>query len=137
MEGRMQFKKEFVAARARWALLTLYQKFEHAVILLLAENSEQRALVRVRSQRLRGVPSPVRDDIHSDDRTRVQALAIGAGGAPAQHRAGSYGDSNCFARDRAETVDPRSLDDGCRAAVRAGCGDLGARKRVLARPRSG
>ena len=31
----MQFKKEFVAARARWALLTLYQKFEHAVILLL------------------------------------------------------------------------------------------------------
>src|ERR1700719_931632 len=35
VEGRMQFKKEFVAARARWALLTLYQKFEHAVILLL------------------------------------------------------------------------------------------------------
>jgi uncharacterized membrane protein (DUF373 family) len=31
----MQFKKEFVAARARWALLTLYQKFEHAVVLLL------------------------------------------------------------------------------------------------------
>ena len=31
----MQFKKEFVAARARWALLTLYQKFEHAVILVL------------------------------------------------------------------------------------------------------
>jgi uncharacterized membrane protein (DUF373 family) len=31
----MQFKTEFAAARARWAILTLYQKFEHAVILLL------------------------------------------------------------------------------------------------------
>src|ERR1700719_931630 len=77
-----------------------------------AENTEQRALVRVRSQRLRGVPSPVRDDIHSDDRTRVQALAIGAGGASAQHRAGSYGDSDRFARDRTETVDPRLSTTG-------------------------
>ena len=31
----MQLKKEFAAARARWALLTLYQKFEHAVIIFL------------------------------------------------------------------------------------------------------
>ena len=31
----MKFKEEFAAGRAEWKLLTLYQKFEHAVILLL------------------------------------------------------------------------------------------------------
>ncbi|MGZ5099088.1 MAG: phosphate-starvation-inducible PsiE family protein [Usitatibacter sp.] len=31
----MTFKEEFAAGRAGWELLTLYQKFEHAVILLL------------------------------------------------------------------------------------------------------
>src|SRR3981189_2168897 len=31
----MKFKEEFAAGRAGWELLTLYQKFEHAVILLL------------------------------------------------------------------------------------------------------
>jgi uncharacterized membrane protein (DUF373 family) len=31
----MPLKQEFIAARARWALLTMYQKFEHAVIILL------------------------------------------------------------------------------------------------------
>ena len=31
----MKFKEEFAARRAGWELLTLYQKFEHAVILLL------------------------------------------------------------------------------------------------------
>jgi uncharacterized membrane protein (DUF373 family) len=31
----MPLKQEFIAARARWALLTIYQKFEHAVIILL------------------------------------------------------------------------------------------------------
>jgi uncharacterized membrane protein (DUF373 family) len=31
----MQLKEEFVAARRRWGVLTVYQKFEHAVILVL------------------------------------------------------------------------------------------------------
>jgi uncharacterized membrane protein (DUF373 family) len=31
----MAWRDEFVAARVRWNLLTFYQKFEHAVILLL------------------------------------------------------------------------------------------------------
>jgi uncharacterized membrane protein (DUF373 family) len=31
----MQVKRELAAARARWNLLTLYQKFEHVVILIL------------------------------------------------------------------------------------------------------
>jgi uncharacterized membrane protein (DUF373 family) len=31
----VQLKQEFAAARARWAFLTLYQKFEHAVVLIL------------------------------------------------------------------------------------------------------
>jgi uncharacterized membrane protein (DUF373 family) len=31
----MKFKEEFAAGRAEWQPLTLYQKFEHAVILLL------------------------------------------------------------------------------------------------------
>ena len=31
----MKFKEELAAGRAGWKLLTLYQKFEHAVILLL------------------------------------------------------------------------------------------------------
>ena len=31
----MKFKEELAAGRAEWKLLTLYQKFEHAVILLL------------------------------------------------------------------------------------------------------
>lgn len=31
----MKFKEEFAAGRAGWKLLTLYQKFEHAVILFL------------------------------------------------------------------------------------------------------
>jgi uncharacterized membrane protein (DUF373 family) len=31
----MPLKEEFAAARAGWKLLTLYQKFEHAVILIL------------------------------------------------------------------------------------------------------
>ena len=31
-----EWKKEFAAARGRWRLLTLYQKFEHAVILVLS-----------------------------------------------------------------------------------------------------
>jgi hypothetical protein len=29
----MKFKEELAAGRAGWKLLTLYQKFEHAVIL--------------------------------------------------------------------------------------------------------
>jgi uncharacterized membrane protein (DUF373 family) len=32
----MPVKQEFAAAHARWRLLTLYQKFEHAVILVLS-----------------------------------------------------------------------------------------------------
>jgi uncharacterized membrane protein (DUF373 family) len=32
----MPMKEELVAARARWMLLTLYQKFEHAVIHILS-----------------------------------------------------------------------------------------------------
>jgi uncharacterized membrane protein (DUF373 family) len=32
----MELKQEFAAARARWRLLTFYQKFEHAVILVLS-----------------------------------------------------------------------------------------------------
>ena len=31
----MPFKEEFAAQRQRWKLLTLYQKFEHAIILVL------------------------------------------------------------------------------------------------------
>ena len=31
----MAWREEFSAARSRWSLLSLYQKFEHAVILLL------------------------------------------------------------------------------------------------------
>jgi uncharacterized membrane protein (DUF373 family) len=31
----MKMKEEFAAARSGWKLMTLYQKFEHAVILLL------------------------------------------------------------------------------------------------------
>jgi uncharacterized membrane protein (DUF373 family) len=31
----MALKEEFAAARVRWSLLTLYEKFEHGVILLL------------------------------------------------------------------------------------------------------
>lgn len=31
----MKMKQEFAAARSGWKLMTLYQKFEHAVILLL------------------------------------------------------------------------------------------------------
>ena len=31
----MKFKEELAAGRAEWKLLTLYQKFEHAVILIL------------------------------------------------------------------------------------------------------
>jgi uncharacterized membrane protein (DUF373 family) len=31
----MPVKEEFTAARARWKLLTLYQKFEHAVVVIL------------------------------------------------------------------------------------------------------
>ena len=31
----MELKEEFATARARWRLLTFYQKFEHAVILVL------------------------------------------------------------------------------------------------------
>jgi hypothetical protein len=33
--GWMQWKREFSAFRARWMLLTLYQKFEHLVITVL------------------------------------------------------------------------------------------------------
>ncbi len=32
----MKFREEFRTARAEWGLLTLYEKFEHAVILLLS-----------------------------------------------------------------------------------------------------
>jgi uncharacterized membrane protein (DUF373 family) len=31
----VQLKQELAAARARWSFLTLYQKFEHAVVLIL------------------------------------------------------------------------------------------------------
>ena len=31
----MRMREEFAAARAGWRLMTLYQKFEHAVILAL------------------------------------------------------------------------------------------------------
>ena len=31
----MKLKEEFAAARTSWRLMTLYQKFEHAVILVL------------------------------------------------------------------------------------------------------
>ena len=31
----MGLKRELAAARSRWKLLTFYQKFEHAVILIL------------------------------------------------------------------------------------------------------
>jgi uncharacterized membrane protein (DUF373 family) len=32
----MKLKEEFAAARTSWSLMTLYQKFEHAVILVLS-----------------------------------------------------------------------------------------------------
>jgi len=35
VEAAMRLKEELAATRAQWALLTIYQKFEHAVILLL------------------------------------------------------------------------------------------------------
>ena len=34
-EVAMKLKEEFAAARTGWKLMTLYQKFEHAVILVL------------------------------------------------------------------------------------------------------
>ena len=34
----MRLKEEFVAAQAGWRLLTLYQKFEHAIILVLNQD---------------------------------------------------------------------------------------------------
>jgi uncharacterized membrane protein (DUF373 family) len=35
MEALMRLKQEFAAARAQWSLLTFYQKFEHAIVILL------------------------------------------------------------------------------------------------------
>lgn len=35
-ESIMQLREEFAQAKAQWRLLTLYQKFEHACILLLS-----------------------------------------------------------------------------------------------------
>jgi hypothetical protein len=78
-------------ARTRWKLLTLYQKFEHAVILILTGlislvvalavwnlvlKSGQHHLQRLR-HRLCRVSGAVRHDLYGHHRAGIQALAAG------------------------------------------------------------
>jgi len=99
-ETPMELKEEFATGRARWRLLTFYQKFEHAVILVLGGlisivvalavwNLVLKVVAsivlsgRLRSHRLFGLSDNFRDDLYDHHCTRVQALTTCRRGATA------------------------------------------------------
>ena len=110
----MKLKEEFAAARSGWRLLTFYQKFEHAVILVLTALIAIVVALAVWNLALKVVTSIFSSGFDPTDyavfqalfgmiftvdhRARVQALAAGGGGAPARRRAGSHRNPDCAAR---------------------------------------
>ena len=149
----MPFKEKFAVALQQWKPLTIYQKFEHAVILVLTaliaivvafapesriENLVQhRFFRRVRSDRIFSVPGPVWDDLHRHHCTRIQTLVVAGSGAPTWDRPGSHRDLDRAARHRPQADNHRSIGDGCSGGVCTGHGDPGPRRGILASSRSG
>ena len=133
--------------------MTLYQKFEHAVILLLTGLIAVVVALAVWNLALKVVTSIVSSGFDPTDYTVFQSLfgmiftviialefkrsllVV----AERQHGIVQVRTVILIAllADRAQADDHRSLQHGCAAAVRARGGDPGARRRVLARPRTG
>ena len=146
----MKFKEELAAGRAGWKLLTLYQKFEHAVILLLTALIAIVVALAVWNLALKVGINIISSGFDPTDYevfqaffgmiftvSRVQALVAGGGGAPARRRAGSHRGPDCAARHRSKADDHRSFQHGCTATARARGGDRGVGRRTLARPGPG
>jgi hypothetical protein len=145
----MRLKDEFSAARLRWAPMTLYEKFEHASILILSGLIAIVIVASIWSLAIKilvdvvltsGVdPSNYAtfQDLHGDHRARVQALAARRGGTARQHRAGARGGADRAARGHAQADHPRFRDDRRAEAVRARRGHAGARRGLLAAARAG
>jgi Family of unknown function (DUF5335) len=149
----MPLKEELAAERERWKLLNFYQKFEHAVILVLTAliavvvafavwNLVVKILLSILSAggfdpTDYGVFQALFGMIFTVIIALIQAVAVGHCGTSARDRPGSHRGFDRPARHRPEADDHRHLGYGGRAAVRAVGGDSGARHCVLARSRSG
>ena len=70
----MRLKEEFAAARAGWRLMTLYQKFEHAVILVLTALISVVVALAVWNLTIKTMASILTTGVDPADYTVFQAL---------------------------------------------------------------
>ncbi len=145
----MQLKEEFAEAHVRWQSLTVYQKFEHVVILILTLLIAVVIVFAVWSLAVKILLSLLLlETFDLTDHAVFQAVfgmiftviialefkrsLLVAAERKRDRRASSRRDPDRDAGHRSQVDHSRPLDDQRAAAVRAGGGDPVARRGVLA-----